>query len=143
MNRSVVFETIVGFFVIAAAAAFMVYAYGVTGQNMGRDSYRLDAVFGRIDGITIGSEVRIAGVKIGYVSAHQLNIKTYEADLQLLIANSVPIPEDSIAKVVTDGCLGGAHISIEPGAAEEMLRAGHEINSTLGSVDLLGLGVQS
>ncbi len=143
MNRSVVFETLVGLFVVAAAVAFMVYAYGVTGQNMGRDSYRVDAVFGRIDGITIGSEVRIAGVKIGSVSAHQLDIKTYEADLQLMIANGVPIPEDSVAKVVSDGFLGGAHISIEPGAAEEMLREGDKITITQGSVDLLGLAVQS
>lgn len=143
MNRAEAFETIIGFFVVAIAVAFMVYAYGVTGQNAGRDSYSLDAVFGRVDGITIGSEVRIAGMKIGSVSAHQLNINTYEADLQLLITKGVPIPEDSIAKVVSDGFLGGAHISIEPGASEEMLLEGDKITITQGSVDLLGLAVQS
>ena len=143
MNRSTVFETIVGLFVVFTAVAFMVYAYGATGQSTGRGSYKLDAVFGRVDGITIGSEVRIAGMKVGTVSAHKLNFQPYEADLQLTIENNVPIPEDSIAKIVSDGFLGGAHVSIEPGAAEEILIAGDKITITQGSVDLLGLAVQS
>ena len=42
-----------------------------------------------------------------------------------------------------DGLLGGAHIAIEPGAAEEMLREGDKITITQGSVDLLGLAVQA
>jgi phospholipid/cholesterol/gamma-HCH transport system substrate-binding protein len=143
MNRSAVFETLVGVLVIVVAVAFMVYAYGVSGRDSVRDSYHLDAVFGRIDGITIGSEVRIAGMKIGSVSAHQLNFKTYEADLQLLIQNNVLIPDDSVAKIVSDGLLGGAHVSIEPGASEEMLREGDKITITQGSVDLLGIAVQA
>lgn len=143
MNRSAIFETIVGVIVVAVAAFFMIYAYSVSGKRIGGDHYRLDAVFGRIDGITIGSEVRIAGVKIGSVSANKLNLQTYEADIQMAIDRGVPIPEDSVAKIVTDGLLGGAHVSIEPGASEDMLLEGDKITMTQGSVDLLGLAVQS
>jgi len=143
VNRSGVFETIVGMAVIAIAAAFMFYAYGASGKNVGRGSYRLDAVFGRIDGVTVGSEVRIAGVQIGSVAAHDLNLQTYEANLQLAITSGVPIPDDSVAKIVSDGILGGAHVAIEPGASEEMLREGDKITITQGSVDLLGLAVQA
>lgn len=143
MSRAGFFETIVGAIVIAVAAAFLAYAYGASGQGIGRDQYRLEAVFGRVDGVTIGSEVRIAGVKIGSVSANTLDMRTYEANLELAIDGGVAIPEDSIAKVVSDGLLGGAHISIEPGAAEEMLREGEKITITQGSVDLLGLAVQA
>jgi phospholipid/cholesterol/gamma-HCH transport system substrate-binding protein len=143
MNRSAVFETFVGVIVVAVAAFFMVYAYGVSGKRLGGDHYRVDAVFGRVDGITIGSEVRIAGVKIGSVSSHRLNLQTYEADIQMAIDRGVPIPEDSVAKIVTDGLLGGAHVAIEPGASEDMLREGDKITMTQGSVDLLGLAVQS
>lgn len=143
MDRSGVFETVVGMAVIAVAVAFMIYAYGVSGRNIGADHYRVEAVFGRIDGVTVGSEVRIAGVKIGSVAANKLNPDTYEADVELSIDAKVRIPDDSVAKIVSDGFLGGAHVAIEPGASEEMMREGEKITITQGSVDLLGLAVQS
>lgn len=143
MSRSGIFETIVGVLVIAVAAVFMVYAYDASGKSVNRDSYRLDAVFGRVDGVTVGSEVRIAGVKVGSVTSHALDYQTYEANLTLAINNSVPVPDDSVAKIVSDGILGGAHVAIEPGASEEMLREGDKITITQGSVDLLGLAVQA
>lgn len=143
MSRAGFFETIVGVVVIAIAAGFLAYAYGASGKGVGRDHYRLGAVFGRVDGVTVGSEVRIAGVKVGSVSSNNLDPGTYEANVELAIDRDVGIPEDSIAKVVSDGLLGGAHISIEPGAAEEMLREGDKITITQGSVDLLGIAVQA
>lgn len=143
MDRSGIFETLVGMIVIAVAAVFMVYAYGVSGKNIGGDHYRLEAVFGRVDGVSIGSEVRIAGLKVGSVTANNLNLQTYEANLYLAIESGIPIPEDSVAKIVSDGLLGSAHVSIEPGASEEMMREGDKITITQGSVDLLGLAVQA
>lgn len=143
MSRAAAFETVVGLVVIVFAAVFMIYAYGVSGKRIGADQYALGAVFGKIDGITVGSEVRIAGVKVGAVAANRLNLDTYEADLQLVIDGHIPIPEDSIAKIKSDGLLGGAHVAIEPGASEEMLRAGDKITITQGSVDLLGLAVKT
>lgn len=143
MSRAGFFETVVGVVVIAVAAAFMVYAYGASGSALGKNTYKLDAVFGRVDGVTVGSDVRIAGVKVGSVAANSLDINTYEANVALAIDRGIAIPEDSVAKVVSDGLLGGAHIAIEPGAAEEMLRAGDKITITQGSVDLLGLAVQA
>ena len=142
MSRAGVFETIVGLVVIGVAVAFFAYSYGLSGAG-GGGQYRLDAVFGRIDGISIGSEVRIAGVKVGTVGAQGLNAETYEAEIAMNIDGDVQIPDDSIAKIVSDGLLGSAHVSIEPGASEEMLRDGDRIVITQGSVDLLGLAVQA
>jgi len=143
MSRAGVFETIVGAVVIAIAAAFLAYAYGVSGKGVGRDHYRVGAIFGRVDGVTVGSEVRIAGVKVGSVSANNLDPLTYEANVELAIDRDVAIPQDSVAKVVSDGLLGGAHIAIEPGAAEEMLVEGEKLTITQGSVDLLSLAVEA
>jgi phospholipid/cholesterol/gamma-HCH transport system substrate-binding protein len=136
------FETIVGAVVILVASAFLLYAYGASGKTA-RGTYQLNAVFGRVDGVTVGSEVRIAGVKVGAVSAHVLDPATYEAKVALQVDRQVKIPEDSIAKVVSDGLLGGAHISIEPGASDILLADGGAITQTQGSVDLLGLAVQA
>ncbi len=143
MSRAGFFETIVGALVIAVAAGFLAYAYGVSGKGVGRDNYKVGAVFGRVDGVKVGSEVRIAGVKVGTVAGNSLDPQTYEANVELAIDRNVSIPQDSIAKVASDGILGGAHIAIEPGAAEEMLAEGDKIVITQGSVDLLSLAVQA
>jgi len=143
MTRAGIFETIVGVAVIAIAALFLSYAYEASGRNIGRGNYALDAVFGRVDGVTVGSEVRIAGIKVGTVSANQLDPKTFEARLQLSIASGIAVPEDSIAKIVSDGLIGGAHVAIEPGASDDALKEGDVIAITQGSVDLLGIAVQA
>jgi phospholipid/cholesterol/gamma-HCH transport system substrate-binding protein len=143
MSKAGYFETFVGVVVISVAAMFLFYAYSFSGKRVSRDAYELNAVFGRVDGITIGAEVRIAGVKVGTVAAHGLDPKTYEAMLRLAMSSGVPVPEDSIAKVVSDGLLGGAHVAIEPGASDVMLVDGEAITITQGSVDLLGIAMEA
>ncbi|MEZ5921143.1 MAG: outer membrane lipid asymmetry maintenance protein MlaD [Parvularculaceae bacterium] len=143
MVKARFFETIVGLAVIAVAAAFLVYAYGASGRAASARSYPLKAVFGKVDGVSVGSEVRIAGVKVGAVTANRLDPKTYEALLSMSVQSTVEIPEDSIAKIVSDGLIGGAHVSIEPGGSDVMLASGDTISYTQGSVDLLGLAVQT
>ncbi len=143
MDRSGILETLVGIVVVTVAGFFLAYAYNVSGKDLGSGAYELGAVFGRIDGVTVGAEVRIAGVRVGAVSSHSLDTKTYEARVLMDIVDGVPIPEDSVAKIVSDGILGGAHVAIEPGASEFMLVDGDVITITQGSVDLLGLAVQA
>ncbi|MFZ5617102.1 MAG: outer membrane lipid asymmetry maintenance protein MlaD [Pseudomonadota bacterium] len=143
MSKGQIFESIVGVVVLAVAAAFLYYAYETSGRALTARTYTLNAVFGRIDGVTPGSEVRISGVKVGAVADSGLDPKTFEARVSLAVANGVAVPEDSVAKVVSDGLLGGAHISIEPGASDIMLTQGDTISITQGSVDLLGLAMQA
>ena len=143
MGRAGFFETIVGFLVVIVAIGFLFYSYGVSGSVAGKSQYRLDAVFGRVDGVAVGADVRIAGVTVGSVAAQKLNTQTYEADLSLLINSGVPIPDDSIAKISSDGLLGGGYVAIEPGASEEYLVDGERIAITRGAVDFLSLAVQA
>ncbi len=143
MSKGQIFESVIGVAVLGVAIAFLAYAYQTSGRALTARTYALNAVFGRIDGVTPGSEVRISGVKVGAVSQSALDPKTFEARVTLNLANGVAVPEDSIAKVVSDGILGGAHIAIEPGGSETMLATGDTISITQGSVDLLGLAMQA
>lgn len=143
MNRGALFETLVGMVVLAAAAAFLWYAYGATGAASAGAPYSVTAVFGRVDGVDVGADVKIAGVKVGTVTGAVLDTSTYEARLSFAIDDGVGIPDDSAAKIKSDGFLGGAHVSIEPGASEAMLKSGGVITTTQGSVDLLSLAVQA
>lgn len=143
MAKGSIFETIVGVGVIGVAAGFLYYAYEASGRGQTARTYPVNAVFGRIDGVTVGSEVRIAGVKVGAVSASALDPQTYEARVTFNVSSSVELPDDTIAKIVSDGLLGGAHIALEPGGSDIMLAAGDTISITQGSVDLLGLAMQA
>lgn len=137
MNNSFV-EIIVGALVIAAAAIFIFYAKSVVSASSG-GGYEIVARFDRVDGITIGSDVRMKGIKIGAVSALNLDQTRYLAVAQLSIAADVRIPTDSSVKITSDGLLGGAYLSVDPGGDETMLVSGGEILNTQGSIDLIGL----
>jgi len=132
-------ETVVGLAVLAIAAAFLVYALGVRGAGRGSGGYVLIARFDQAGGLAPGASVRVAGVKVGAVSAVTLDPKTYLAVARLELDPSIRLPADSTAKIGTDGLLGGPHVSIAPGGAPEDLKANGEIENTQGAVDLFGL----
>ena len=136
------FETAVGAVVIAAAVAFLIFAY--SRSDFGADKgYPLVAEFGRIDGVELGADVRMAGVKIGSVGEPEINPQTYQARVQINITTDVPIPEDSAAKISFDGLLGGSYVAIEPGGSEDMLAAGDRIMFTQGAVDIIGVATKA
>ncbi|MEZ5895624.1 MAG: outer membrane lipid asymmetry maintenance protein MlaD [Parvularculaceae bacterium] len=143
MSKGRAFETLVGVLVVAVAAAFLYYAYNISGRSGSASATSLSAVFGRVDGVTVGSEVRIAGVKVGAVTSYDLDPQTYEARVKMAIDPNIAVPDDSVAKIVSNGILGGSHIAIEPGASEDMLADNGTIYITQGSVDLLGLAMQA
>ena len=136
--KSNVFETFIGAIVIILAAVFLFYSFSVTDNNT-NGSYKVIAVFNRIDGIQNGSDVRLSGIKIGTVAKSLLNQTTYEAELNLLIENSIKIPDDSSAKITSDGLLGNSYVSIEPGGSEIFIEENGQILFTQGSIDLIGL----
>lgn len=132
-------ETIVGFGVLMVAAAFAVFVSGTIGRQSQSGAIDLNARFASVGGVISGTDIRMAGVKIGTVTGIVLDPKTYDASLTLNIRSDIPVPEDSVAKIVSDGLLGSAYVSIEPGAEEEMLQPGDSFEYTQGAVDLLGL----
>ena len=103
------------------------------------ENYNVSAVFNRIDGIKLGSDIRMSGIKIGTVAYQELDNITFQARVSMSINSGVLIPDDSSAKITTDGLLGGNYISIEPGGNDIYLETGDEIMFTQGSVDLIGL----
>ncbi len=84
-------------------------------------------------------DVRLSGVKVGTVSAVAIDPQTYLAKLTLSVSPTVKLPDDSSARVASDGLLGGAYVALEPGGSAEMLASGSEILNTTGTVDLLSL----
>jgi phospholipid/cholesterol/gamma-HCH transport system substrate-binding protein len=132
-------EVAVGAAVLVAAGAFLVYAAQATGFSRGGDAIDLQASFRSVEGITPGSDVRMAGVKIGTVTGMTLDPETFRALTTLNIDAAIPIPDDSSAVIASEGLLGGAFVEIVPGGSLSSLSEGAEIIDTQGAVSLLNL----
>jgi phospholipid/cholesterol/gamma-HCH transport system substrate-binding protein len=131
-------ETLIGAAVLVIAGAFFFYAYNRTDAGT-VTGYPLIAKFDRIDGISTGSDVRMAGIKVGTVTGEELDQKSYRALIRMSISSDIKVPDDSSVRVATVGLLGGSYLSISPGGSDKMLEANGEFAVTQGSVDLVSL----
>lgn len=132
-------EVLVGGVVLAAAVGFFAYAVQVGGYETGSDSYRLSASFRSADGIAVGTDVRLAGVRVGSVTDLSLNAETYRADVGFSVLGDVAVPADSAVAISSEGLLGGNFVELLPGGSFEYLAAGDEIYDTQSSVSLVTL----
>lgn len=132
-------EVLTGAGVLAAALGFLVYASGGEGLTRAGDSYPLTASFRSVEGITVGTDVRMAGVKVGTVTDLKLNPKTFFADARVTVQNGVAVPDDSTIVIASEGLLGGAFVEILPGGSPTDLAPGAEIEDTQGAVSVISL----
>lgn len=132
-------EIAVGGAVLAVALGFLVYAAQVAGLSTQAGSYPLTASFRSLEGISVGSDVRLAGVKIGTVSAIELNTQTYRAETVIAVQGGVEIPDDSAITIASEGLLGGNFVEIVPGGSPFMFEEGSEIEDTQSAVSLVSL----
>ena len=137
MQNSVV-ETLVGTIVVVVATVFLFFAYSSTNSGSTK-GYEVLANFQRVDGLNVGTDVRLSGIKIGNVSSLSLDPKTYQATVHLNIRDDVKLPDDSAIMVTSAGLLGNSYLSITPGGSDTMLASGGYIQNTQGSVDLMSL----
>ena len=119
-------ETLIGAVVLVVAVVFLLFAYNKADVRA-VSGYPLVAKFERADGVNIGSDVMLGGIKIGSVTGEHLDTTNYLAVLELSISNNVKVPDDSAIKIASSGLLGDKYLSIQPGGSETMLAAGQEI----------------
>ena len=136
MHRSVI-ETVIGAVVIAVAGLFLYFTYTTGYQRV--DGYDVTAKFNRVDGLALGSEVRLSGIKVGRVVATQLDPQTYLAIIRMSIDKSVKLPVDTVAKITSDGLLGNLYVALEPGGEEKLIAPGGQIMSTQDPVNITDL----
>lgn len=139
MNKNII-ETVVGFIVIAIAVGFIIIAYqsgNIDARKL--DGYNILAQFDRADGIGIGADVRLSGLKIGSVTKMIINPKNYDAEVTLKIDKNYKIPQDSSAEIIGNGLLGDKYVAIVPGAESVYLSNNQKIEFTQSSISLESL----
>lgn len=136
-------EALVGGLVFVVFVFAVVFSYGARGiaEKAAGSGYDVKATFNRIDGLGVGGEVRVGGVKVGTVTAVRLD-DYYRAIVTMHIAGAVELPDDSSAAIKTDGLFGSKYMEIEPGGDSKTLADGGTIEFAQDAVivsDLLEL----
>ena len=130
-----VLETLMGALVLIVAGTFLVFAYEGSQMRV-EEGYIVSAKFGNVSGISMGSDVRIGGIKIGVVSNLGLDPTTYDAVVSMQIRKNTKLPKDSSAAIVSSGLLGEKYVSLTPGNDDKMLADGGKIQFTQSAVNL-------
>lgn len=137
MKRNII-ETVMGGVVLLVAAFFVVFAFSSSGvQHAG--GYQVRAVFDDASGLVPGTEVRLAGVKVGTVVTQELDPETYFAVIVMTIDQDIELPKDTSARIVPEGVLGGNLVQLQPGGDEEFIPPDGTITHTQGALNLVDL----
>ncbi len=132
-------EIAVGAVVLAVAVGFLAYAATSVGATQSQAGYALTASFRSAQGVGVGTDVQLAGVKVGTVTALSLNPETFRADAELTIRNGIDLPDDSTIVIASEGLLGGNFVEVQPGGSPFNFEPGAEITNTQGSISLIEL----
>ena len=135
MARRSIAEVLTGAVVLLVAAGFLAYAVANSGRSA-VSGYTIYAKFDRIDGLGIGADVRLAGVKVGSVNEERIDPQTFQAVVGLTVRNDMKLPIDSAAIVTSESLLGGKYLTLQPGGDETLLQPGQTITITQSSVSL-------
>lgn len=128
-------ETIIGFIVIITTIIFAFMVLKISNKKLVEKTYTLIARFDNVEGISIGTKIKIGGLDVGSVKAQVLD-EHYRIKLILKISYGIVIPDDSTIIVSTSGIIGGKYLKIQPGGSEEALKDKEEFEFTQSTMDL-------
>lgn len=139
MQASPTRDLTVGLFVLAGLAALAYLSIQVGGMAYtGPGGLEIFATFEEVGGLRPRAPIAIAGVKVGQVSEIRLD-EELRARVKLDLDPSLRLPVDTSARIVTSGLLGDQFITLEPGAEEDILAGGAEIDFTESAISLESL----
>jgi len=130
-------ETMVGVFVLIGltCVGYLTIKLGKM-EWFGGNNYPIYARFASVSGLTIGTHVEMAGVKIGKVESISLEPQTQIALVRMQIQNHVVLTDEAIASIKTAGLIGDKYIKLSAGGSDNVLKPGDTIMETESALDL-------
>lgn len=137
--RQHVGEALIGLLVVFFAIWFVWFAWDRTGGGTRAGAIHVGAFFPNATGVTVGTDVRVAGLKVGTVIDQALDPQSFQVKLTMAIDPSIKLPADSSAAVTSEGLLGATFVSLLPGGDPVVLKDGDMIAETQGAMDLMSM----
>ena len=132
MNSRAV-EILVGAFMALGLLALVMLALQVSNLASfnSEEGYTVSASFENIGGLKVRSQVAVGGVQVGKVTAIDYDMDSFEARVTMRLHRHYDaFPLDTTASIYTSGLLGEQYVGLEPGAEEDVLKDGDEIELT-------------
>lgn len=130
----------VGLFVLVGLCAIVYMAVQIgSSRFLGGDQRAVTAIFTNIGGLSSGSNITIAGVRIGTVGEIGLNPETLNAEVELRIDEDIELFDDATASIKTNGLIGDKYIAIYPGTPDLGMPLEGAIVDTEPALDIEGL----
>ena len=133
-------EFAVGLFILVGILAILYLAVQIgSSRILGSDSMVVEARFSNIGGLNEGSNIMIAGVKVGVVGNIRLDTESLVAMVELKLKNDLVIYDDAIASIKTNGLIGDKYVALDPGGGGLELEEGEPIVDTESALDIESL----
>jgi phospholipid/cholesterol/gamma-HCH transport system substrate-binding protein len=133
MDKKLANNVIVGIMVSVGFVAFVFVLFSIGSGGVLQSQYTLYGTFTHVKGLHMGSEVSLAGLRIGVVKKISVaNDKNKDLIVELSVNRSAQeyIRKDSIAEIRTAGVLGDKYIEISFGSNDSpILKHGDPITS--------------
>jgi phospholipid/cholesterol/gamma-HCH transport system substrate-binding protein len=139
MQHSHTQDTLVGIFVASGIAALFFMAMQISNLASldDKNNYTIIAEFENSGGLKLKAPVVVGGVRIGRVSAIDLNQKNFRSVVKMSIDPEYnQLPEDSSASIFTAGLLGEKYVSLLPGGSDTVLKNNSKLELTQSAVVL-------
>jgi len=110
-------ETYVGIFIVGAIGVFIYMGFQIGSFRFDRDNYRPFVIYFKdISGLSRKADVKIAGVKVGWVEEIKLlTDETVMAQAKVMVERDYILYENASGLVRRDGLLGVMYLEINPG----------------------------
>ena len=126
-----IFDTVLAAAMIAAAVAFLVFILVRTGTGH-LTSYEFTVQLPNAAELSLGSDVRLSGVKVGSVSGLSLDPARYTAFVRITLRDDIRLPVDSVLTVAAPA-LGNSYLSITPGRSSRLVAPGEILPGKTGT----------
>lgn len=90
------------------------------------------ATFNKIDGVNVGSDVMMSGIKVGEVS--KIFLENNYPVVKMFVDESLKITIDSSVSIQTDGLFGSKFLSIEIGGMDTLMENGDSFSYSEDSI---------
>jgi len=130
--------------VVLAVGLLLVAITNRAAHSTDEGLFHLIADFDRVDGVHLGTPVRLAGIDVGTVAQMSVDGRS-RAVLSFRFDGAIDIPDDTAAVIETDGLFGEKYVELRPGGSDRNLKNGARISFTQDAVileDLVALIVQ-
>ncbi len=136
MNKKISFEFIIGLIIlIFTFLSFFYFSLKIDYFNNSK-KINLNSNFFDIGDLSVGSDVKTKGVKIGEVTEISLDRNTYMAIVKSSLNYDLKIPLDSEFKIANNGFIGSSYIEVTMGINEQYYKNNDLTENNVDAVSL-------